>query len=171
MSHAESMSSPVINIADVPSKDMDVSEKFGATLARIAPLVGLSKLGMMLTRVKPGKRAFPFHAHHGNDEAFFILHGTGDYRFGDQTLPIKKGDVLGAPAGGSETAHQIINTGDTELVYLAISTTTEPEVVEYPDSGKFAMFSQTKPGEGFMSARLKYVGREENSLDYWDGEA
>ena len=54
-----------------------------------------------------------------SDELFIILEGEGTYRFGDESYPVKAGDVLGAPAGGSETAHQIINTGTVPLRYFA----------------------------------------------------
>ena len=41
-------------------------------------------------------------------------------------------------------------------------------MVEYPDSGKFAVASRydwaTRKGG------IRYVGRAESSLDYWDGE-
>lgn len=42
---------------------------------------------------------------------FFVLQGTGEIRIGESTLPIRPGDVIACPAGGKETAHQIVNTG------------------------------------------------------------
>jgi uncharacterized cupin superfamily protein len=68
---------------------------------------------------------------------FFILSGQGEYRFGEETFPIKAGDVLAAPAG--KTAHQIVNTGAQELRYLGFSTIGSVDVLEYPDSKKFAV--------------------------------
>ena len=67
------------------------------------------------------------------------------------------------PAGGPETAHQIINTGDVELRYLAVSTQESPEVCMYPDSGKYAVMVD---GEG----GFRTVGRLEESLSYWEDE-
>ena len=78
--------------------------------------------------------------------------------------PIKKGDVLGAPSGGPETAHQIINTGSTPLIYLGLSTKAKTEICEYPDSGKF-LAKTNREGSSF-----DHIGRGENALDYWDGE-
>jgi uncharacterized cupin superfamily protein len=101
---------------------------------------------------------------------FVILEGTGTLRFGSDTHPVTAGDVIACPAGGPETAHQLINTGETELRYLAISTMREPEVCDYPDSGKFAVISGTVPGGDKGARRSWYVGRAENSHDYWDGE-
>ena len=91
---------PIVNIADVPLRDFGQGEKFSAKLARIAPMVGSTGLGCMLTVVPPGKRAFPFHRHHVIHEMFFILSGTGEYRLGDKTHPLRAGDIIAAPAGG-----------------------------------------------------------------------
>jgi uncharacterized cupin superfamily protein len=63
-----------------------------------------------------------------------------------------------------------VNTGEAELRYLAISTMMSPEVCEYPGSGKFTVISGSAPGGDKAKRRTWYVGRAENSLDYWDGE-
>lgn len=162
---------PVVNINDVKLFEMNHGDGFAAKLGRIGPLIGSQGVGCMLTIVPPGKKAFPFHNHHVLNELFFVLSGTGEYRLGDKSYPIKSGDVLAAPAGGPEFAHQLINTGKTELKYLALSDQAkdDAEIVEYPDSGKFAIMSQTKDGTP-MTARLRFVGRQEYSIDYWDGE-
>ena len=162
---------PVMNIADVPLMDLEHGDAFRAKLGRIAPLIGSTGIGCMLTVVPAGKKAFPYHVHHVTNELFVILEGEGEYRFGDETYPIKAGDICAAPVGGPEKAHQIINTGSGELKYLGISdrSTGDAEVVEYPDSGKFAVVSQTGEG-GPMNARFRYIGRMETNLDYWDGE-
>jgi uncharacterized cupin superfamily protein len=134
---------PIVNIADVPLHAMRDRGKFGGKWGRIGPMIGSPGIGCAVLVVPPGKRAWPFHVHHANHELFVILEGEGDYRFGGDTYPVKAGDVLAAPAGGPEFAHQIVNTGKSDLRYLALSTMTEPEVVEYPDSGKFAVTSLT----------------------------
>ena len=59
--------------------------------------------------------AWPFHCHHGNDEMFMILAGAGTVRFGADTFPVEAGDVVVCPAGGPETAHQLIADRGVEL--------------------------------------------------------
>ena len=98
---------------------------------------------------------------------FVILEGQGKYRFGDATYDVAAGDVLGAPRGGPEYAHKLVNTGDSPLRYLAISSRAMIDVCEYPDSGKFAVNSRDADSG---KSHFVYIGREENSLDYWDGE-
>ena len=166
---ADAMTKPVINIDDLEFVDFGHGDGFAAKLGRIGGLIGARQLGCMLTVVEPGKKAFPFHVHHANEEMFFILAGNGEYRYGEETYPIRASDMLAAPAGGPEAAHQIVNTGDETLKYLAFSTKNQPEVVEYPDSDKFGVSSQSTDGTPF-TARIRYIGRPETSLDYWDGE-
>jgi uncharacterized cupin superfamily protein len=161
---------PILNIADIPLTDHGQGDAFAAKLGQFGPLIGMKQLGCRLVVVPPGKKAWPYHAHHVNEEMFVILDGAGTLRFGSDTHPVKAGDVIACPAGGPETAHQLINTGETDLRYLAISTMLEPEVCDYPDSGKFAVISGTAPGGDKGARRSWHVGRAENSLDYWDGE-
>lgn len=162
--------SSVLNIADVELTDHGWGEAFAARFAQLGPLIGARQLGCRLVIVPAGKKAWPYHAHHVNEEMFVILEGTGTLRLGGTEQPVKAGDVIACPAGGQETAHQLINTGETELRYLAISTMLAPEVVEYPDSAKFAVISGSPPGGNKAARRMWYVGRAETCLDYWDGE-
>ncbi len=118
----------------------------------------------------PGKRAFPFHNHHVNEEMFFIIVGEGEVRIGDAIYPIRPGDVIACPTGGRETAHQIINTGSVELKYLSVSTKLSPDIGEYPDSNKFGVFSEYATDADGKPRVLRFVGRESLSVDYWDGE-
>jgi len=162
---------PVINMADAPLRDMKGADgAFEAKFAPVAPAIGSVGLGCMVTVVPPGKKAFPFHVHHNTHELFVILEGTGVYRFGSETYPIKAGDILAAPAGkGAEMAHQIVNTGAADLRYLGISDKPVSDVCEYPDSGKFAVtsrFDWSNPAAG----GVRYVGRPESAVDYFDGE-
>lgn len=164
------MTKPIVNLADVPLREGGDGKRFAAKLGRIGALVGATKLGCQLHIVPPGKKAFPRHAHHANEEMFFVVSGEGTYRLGEETYPIREGDVIGAPAGDASTAHQIVNTGSAELRYLGFSTRLDPDVTEYPDSNKFAVASMIPPDKGMMSARFFYMGRKDGSLDYLDGE-
>jgi uncharacterized cupin superfamily protein len=85
-------------------------------------------------------------------------------RVAGEMLPIVAGDVIFIPPG-PEYPHQLINTSDASLKYLSISTRETPELVEYPDSGKYAAIA-ARPD----ATRLNLLQRAENILDYWDGE-
>jgi uncharacterized cupin superfamily protein len=157
---------PIVNIDDVPLMDRANGEKFAVKWGRVGPLVGVTGLGCAVHVVPPGKRAFPFHRHHVADEMFFILSGTGEYRVGEQTHPLRGGDFVGAAAGGE--AHQIINTGKEDLRYLGFSTVGSVDLVDYPDSGKIAVAAGIKNAD-FKTATYAKVGRMQPS-DYYDGE-
>jgi uncharacterized cupin superfamily protein len=160
--------SPVINLADVALRDTGNGKGFAAKVGSFAGQISSTGMGVMLHVVEPGKKAFPYHVHHQIHELFVILEGEGTYRFGKESYPVKAGDVCAAPTGGPEHAHQIINTGKTVLKYLGISTMTDTEVVEYPDSGKFGVTSRFDWST--MSGGVRHLGRPGTSLDYHDGE-
>lgn len=148
----------------------EAAERFDARMGQIAPLIGAQKLGYNLTALPPGKRAFPSHNHLVNEEMFFVLEGSGKIRIGEETYPIRRGDVIACPPGGRDTAHQIANTGDVELLLLAVSTRFLPEVCEYPDSDKYAVFAEAPAGTDGKPGMLRVIGRPGDSLGYWDGE-
>jgi uncharacterized cupin superfamily protein len=161
---------PVKNVSDVPLIDHGHGDAFAARIGQFAPHIGLEKLGCRLVVVPPGKKAWPFHNHHANEEMFVILEGAGSLRFGLDIFPVRAGDVIACPAGGPETAHQLIASDDGELRYLAISTMLQPEVAEYPDSGKFNVMSGSPPGGSTEKRLLRFIGRKQSEVDYWDGE-
>ena len=172
------MTRPIINLDDIelqPRHEMftpkgDCAIRFGSTSGEVASLVGAQKLGYNITNVPPGKSAFPFHNHHINEEMFLILDGSGEIRIGNEVYKIKGNDLIACPPGGKENAHQIINTGEIDLKYLSVSTKLSPEIVEYPDSEKFAVIAELSPDKNDALEKFVYVGRKAESKDYWDGE-
>src|SRR6266704_2971798 len=98
---------------------------------------------------------------------FVVLDGEGEVRIGGETFPIKKGDVIAHPPGGPETAHQIVNTSNAELKYLAISTLESPEICDYPDSKKFAVITFELGPDG-KPKFWRFAAREDAGLDYYD---
>ncbi|KAF0109767.1 MAG: cupin region [Hyphomonadaceae bacterium] len=161
---------PILNINEAELEQSEKGTFYQESFQSIGRLIGAKKLGYGVSIVPPGKRACPFHNHHVNEEMFFIIEGEGTYRFGDAQYKIKRGDLLAAPAGGQETAHQIINTGATDLKYLSVSTMESPDICEYPDSGKINIMVGTAPGGDKSNRRLQYITRMSDNLDYWDGE-
>lgn len=157
---------PVVNVNDVPLVDRGNGKSFAVKWGRVGPTLGLNALGCAIHVVPPGKKAFPFHRHHVMDELFFIVSGEGQYRWGEDVLPVKVGDLVAAPVGTK--AHQLINTGKDELRYLGISSVAATEVVDYPDSGKIGVMAGVKNGD-FRSASYSGMGRMEKA-DYYDGE-
>jgi uncharacterized cupin superfamily protein len=156
----------VINFDDVPLVDRGNGKHFAVKWGRVGPLLGLNGLGCAVHIVPPGKKAFPFHRHHVQDELFFVVSGEGEYRFGEKIVPVRRGDIVAAPAGTQ--AHQLINTGSDDLRYLGISTVGGVDVVDYPDSTKIAVAAGVKNAD-FKTATYVGLGRIAPA-DYYDGE-
>ena len=122
-------------------------------------------LGAGYDILAPGKASCPYHFHYAEEEMFVILEGAGTLRVADERIPIRAGDVIDIPPG-PEYPHHIINTSSAPLRYLSISTQKRPEVCEYPDSGKYGLYTGD-PG-GIVAGRRMH--RADTDLDYWDGE-
>ena len=158
----------VMNLNDLPeAKGRDRDERFGSRHVPIGLPMGAKKLGYNVTEVAPGKRAFPYHFHHVNEEMFLVIEGTGELRWPGGTHPLKPMDIVCCPPG-ADGAHQIINTGESVLRYLALGTTEDPEIVEYPDSGKYGAWAGRTPGS--REARFGVFAFKKDAVDYWDGE-
>jgi uncharacterized cupin superfamily protein len=146
------------------------SDRYQARIAFAGRHLGAKKLGYNVTVLPPGKSAFPFHCHSVNEELFFVIEGQGELRFGDARHAIRVGDLIACPAGGAETAHQIINTSEADLKFLAVSTRLSPEVCEYPDTGRFGLLAEMPAAADGKPRQLTFVGRAGESLEYWQGE-
>lgn len=132
--------------------------------ARLGRGTAARGLGMSIDIVAPGMRGCPYHLHHAQEEAFVILEGRGSLRVAGEMLELKAGDVAFLPPG-PEFPHQIVNTSDAPLKYLSISTMARPEIVEYPDSGKY--LASAGPLGPPQFARMSALGED---LEYWEGE-
>ena len=74
-----------------------MARQFVAKLGRIGAMIGASKLGCQLHVVPPGKKAYPRHAHHVNEEMFFVLSGEG-------SLSARRGDLSDSRRRSDERA-------------------------------------------------------------------
>lgn len=157
---------PILNLDEITVFD-DVEDNgyYTSRRAMVGEVIGAKKLGYNLTILPPGKAQCPFHNHWNEEEMFLILDGEGTLRYGDATYPIKKHDIIACPTGGRETAHQIINTGKTDLRYLALSNLVPIEACEYPDSNKVLVVAGERGNRG-----LRGLYRAETKVDYYDRE-
>lgn len=160
------------NIINVNDLEWQTSEhgQFAYEDKQLAEAAGGEKLGASLYRLMPGKKAFPYHFHYANEEAVFVLEGSGTLRRNDEMVPVTKGDYI-AMLVGEDHAHQIINTSDQPLVLLCFSTMIHPDVVEYPDSGKVGVTAGIAPGGDPEKILLRARFRKKDQVDYFEGES
>ena len=155
---------PGIHIDSIETSEFGHGDSFSARFGRIGPLLGMKKMGCTLVELEPGKKAWPYHLHYGAEELFIVLEGNGSIRYDGSNHDIKTGDIIFTPPGDG-TAHQIINTSDSLLRYLALSTMDSPELCYYPDSGKYGSYAFTIDGP-----RKVFIAHEDSEAQYWDGE-
>ena len=133
----------------------DTSEREGFRWrgAQVGQTAGAEEIGARLYELEDGQRSAPYHFHHGIEEWLIVVDGTPRVRtpLGERVL--ERGDVLCFPVG-PEGAHEVAGPGRV----LILSTIREPEVIEYPDSGKLEL---RPSGEVFRRA---------DAVNLWDGE-
>src|SRR6185503_2088882 len=162
------MAKHIIQLSEVPVEKINAPEgsAFGGQRQRVGPQIGARKLGYSFFNVPPGKAAFPYHTHSGNEEMIYIIDGEGILRFGADEIAVASGTVIACPPGG-DFAHQLINTGQIELRYLVVSTMVYPDLSEYPDSNKVGAYGSPAVGPN-VGFRALYV-RDKN-VNYYEGE-
>ncbi len=110
-----------------------------------------------LTRVPPGKRNFPYHAHSAQWELYLVVTGKGSVRHESGTTEVVAGDAF---IFRPNESHQITNSGEEDLLYYVIADNPIGESAYYPDSRKWKV---NKVG----TERVAVKGKE---TDYFDGE-
>ena len=163
----------VIQLSEVPVEKINGPEGsvFGGARQRVGARIGAQKLGYSFFTVPPGRTAFPYHNHTGNEEMIYIIDGDGVLRLGKDELAVSADTVIACPPG--DFPHQLINTGSTELRYLVVSTMAYPDISEYPDSNKIGAYATSAggPQAGFRALYVKnqnvtyYVGEEGKEVE------
>lgn len=96
----------------------------------LGDLTGLTGLGIHIIEVEPGFETTEFHVHYFEDEAVYILSGSGEAEIGEDRHSVKTGDFIGYRKGG--LAHTIHNTGSETLRCMVIGQRLDHDVADYP---------------------------------------
>ena len=116
----------------------DVPDWGGGVGARRVVRAPGGSLGASLWELQPGASQFVYHFHHGTEELLVVLRGAPTVRMHDGDRGLAEGDVVPFPRG-PEGGHQIRNDGDSPARVLIVSASADPDVAEYPDTGKLAV--------------------------------
>ena len=104
---------------------------------------GLTRIGVNLTTLMPGKESSMRHWHTHEDELVYVLEGEVVLRTNAAEQVLRPGMCAGFKAG-VEDGHQLVNRSAQPAVYLEISSRDAADVGCYPDDdlayvgGKFA---------------------------------
>lgn len=109
----------IIAASDVPEKDSaypDSDERlsFGRAIGRAA---GLTRIGLHVERVPPGRRTSYPHAESDEEEFVYVLEGTIDAWIDGHVHRMVAGDLAAFPAG-TGICHTFLNDGDRDALLL-----------------------------------------------------
>jgi uncharacterized cupin superfamily protein len=142
----------------------DLEEEHGAFQIRDAWVghhLNAELIGGSLYEVDPGRKLWPYHFHHANEEWLVVVRGRPTLRTPDGERQLEEGDVVCFPRGEAG-AHAVRNETEERIRVLMLSTDVMPEVLEYPDSGKVAARS--------ADDKRVFLMRRGPDVEYWDGE-
>ena len=158
---------PIVNKDDVEWTELE-HEETQFRRKQLGEAAESEQIGCSLYELPSGHRSWPYHYHTANEEAIYVLRGTGTIRLAGETSEVEAGDYVSLPADESG-GHRVINDSDGTLRYLAISTMNDPDLTVYPDSEKMGVYVGAPPG-GREERSLEGYYRIEDDVDYWTGE-
>jgi uncharacterized cupin superfamily protein len=94
--------------------------------------LGLSRFGVNLTTLAPGRESSMRHWHSHEEEFVYVLEGELVLRTDAGEQLLRAGCCAGFPAGSGD-AHQLVNRSDRPAVYLEVGTRDDADEVIYPD--------------------------------------
>ncbi len=137
---------------------------FRCRRARLSRQAGSERLGASLWELPAGEAAYPYHYHLAEEELVLVLDGAPSLRTPDGWRELHEGEVV-AFLRGERGGHQLVNRTPETVRFLSFSTSGEPDVVIYPDSGKLGAFERLPAGGG-----LRAMFRLSDTVDYHEGE-
>jgi uncharacterized cupin superfamily protein len=137
---------------------------FRALRARLSRQAGSERLGLSLWELPPGEAAYPYHHHLGEEELIVVLTGRPSLRTPNGWRELAEGEVV-AFLRGEQGGHQLVNRTVETVRFLAFSTSGDPDIVVYPDSGKVGAFARLPHGGG-----LRAMFRSSDAVEYYEGE-
>ena len=100
---------------------------------RLAPVAGLSKMGVSHVTLKPGAFSSQRHWHREEDELVVMLAGEAVLIEDEGETVVRPGDVL-AWAAGVPNGHRLHNRGDEDCVFVAVGAgDKDRDSGSYPD--------------------------------------
>ena len=151
-----------VNLFTVECSDEMEHEGFRIRETQIGPRLGADLIGGSVYEVDPGKKLWPYHLHHANEEWLVVLRGRPTLRTPEGERELIEGDVACFVRGGAG-AHQVRNATEEPVRILMLSTRLAPEILEYPDSDK-VLTKDAKDDDIFTT-------RYGEPVDYWEGES
>lgn len=152
------------NISDPIFDEPRERPGFRCRRARLSRQAGGERLGLSLWELPPGEAAYPYHYHLVEEELIVVLAGKPSLRTREGWRELEEGQVVSF-LRGEGGAHQLVNRTKDTVRFLSSSTSGEPDIVLYPDSGKLGAAERLPSGEG-----IRAFFRLADAVDYYEGE-
>jgi uncharacterized cupin superfamily protein len=129
---------PAIDPAEVPPRSTSgYPEPFRSRVLprekrALGDALGLTKIGVNLTTLPPGKESAMRHWHTHEDEMVFVVEGEVVLVTDEGEQVLRAGTCAGFPAG-AKNGHHLKNCSDRPARYLEISNRDREDSAEYPD--------------------------------------
>ncbi|MBA3677817.1 MAG: cupin domain-containing protein [Sphingosinicella sp.] len=127
-----------VNAATLPprARPSVYPEPFASRMSKrekraLGDFLGLSNLGVNLTRLAPGGESALLHRHSKQDEFVYILEGNPSLVTEEGEMELAPGMCAGFPAGG--LAHHLVNRTNTDVVYLEVGDRRPGDEAFYPE--------------------------------------
>jgi uncharacterized cupin superfamily protein len=129
---------PALDPADVPPRSATLyPEPFRSRVLprekrALGSALGLTRIGVNLTTLPPGKESSMRHFHSHEEELVFVLEGEVVLRTDEGEQILTAGTCAGFRLGSCD-GHQLVNRSDKPVRYLEISNRDAADTVEFPD--------------------------------------
>ena len=98
----------------------------------LGDVFGLTKFGVNLTTLAPGKQSSMRHWHTLEDEFVYVVEGEVVLVTDDGEQVLRAGMCAGFPAG-ERVGHQLVNRSEQPARYFEVSNREDADEVEYTD--------------------------------------
>ena len=112
----------------------------------------LTKIGVNLTTLPPGKESSMRHWHTREDEFVYVLDGEVTLRTDAGETLLTAGMCAGFPAG-VPNGHQLINKSDRPVRYLEISNRDAADEADYSDADVDLAYRRDNHGNSFFTRK------------------
>src|SRR5256714_8907311 len=141
-----------VNIKDIAEDSWSSpSGKFGGASKELSVALGRKPFStdlkerhpfdVELTRIPPGKTAYPYHSHSAQWEFYYVLSGNGVVRHKDGTTPVEAGDAF---IFQPEEPHTVTNDGTEDVLIFIIAAKPIGDAAYYPASKKWLVRSSER---------------------------
>jgi uncharacterized cupin superfamily protein len=128
------MSLHKVRLSDIKPFDYEFGRNIGGKMADVGRTVGSKTIGLTIQTIRPGCFSSRRHKHVFQEEILIVMAGEGTLHHGNERIRISAGDCVCYLPEDPE-AHNVQNTGTTDLVVWAFGNRFPHEVALYPDQG------------------------------------